>query len=599
LIAEHKSKGESLDSAYSQAIDYLPGVSERDLPRYIIVSNFAKFRINDLENDTQAEFSLEELHEHIHYLGFIAGYESRSYDEQDPINIEVAQKLTQLHNKLNNFGYQGHDLKVYLVRILFCMFAEDTGIFLPRGSFQDFIEQRTSEDGSDLGLQLAQLFEVLNTRPKKRQATLDEQLQKFPYVDGSLFSERLRIAAFNRDLRTLLLDCCNLDWGQVNPAIFGNLFQSIIDGIDRRQLGAHYTSEDNIHKLIYPLFLSELKEQFQKIRQDKSTQRDSKLKRFHNYIASLNFLDPACGCGNFLVIAYKELRLLELEVIRELYLDEETQQLSIDAVEEYVKVNVDQFHGIEIQEWPVQIARVAMWLIDHQLNIAISKEFGQTYARIPLVKSANIINSNAVQIDWENVLPAKNCSFILGNPPFSGGKTRSEQQRKDHDLVHQETPRSGLLDYVTCWYVKAANYMRLNPNIEAGFVSTNSISQGEQAGILWSHLYSKCIRINFAHRSFRWQSEATRSAAVHCVIVGFALYDIEIKQLFEYENEQGNPLEKRVKSINPYLVNGPETTLERRKKPICNVPLIGIGNKPIDGGNYLFTDEEMQNFVSE
>ena len=598
LIAEHKSLGKDLDSAYAQALDYFSGLTDKELPRYVIVSDFARFRIYDLETDSSIEFTLSELPEQIQTFGFIAGYETRVYTEQDPVNIEAAHKLAQLHDGLRAIGYDGRALEVYLVRILFCLFAEDTGIFLPRGAFEDYLRNRTSIDGSDVACRLAELFDVLSSPPEKQLKRGCDLLAAFPYINGALFVDHLRMAAFDRHSRELLLGCCELDWGQVSPAIFGSLFQGIMDKNLRRNLGAHYTSEHNILKLIKPLFLDQLWEEFERLKTSRSTQKQAKLKRFHDQLAELHFFDPACGCGNFLIVAYRELRLLELEVIRELYANEMRQQLELDAVEKYVKVNIDQFHGIEIEDWPAQIAKTAMWLMDHQMNIAISKEFGNAFVRIPLVKSANIVQGNALQLDWSAVIAPQQCSYILGNPPFVGGHWMSQAQRADHDVVHADNPRAGLLDFVTGWYVKATEFMQQHPTIEAAFVSTNSITQGEQVGALWPRLLEQGLHINFAHRTFQWKSDAPGAASVHCVIIGFALQERDNKQLFEYD-AQGQMTTLSASKINPYLVDGSELILPRRTSPLCDVPKMVSGNQPIDGGHYLFTPEEKAEFLQQ
>lgn len=307
LLVEHKSRGKDLDCAFQQAKDYFPGLKDRDAPRYILVSDFARFRLYDLEEETQHEFTLKDFYKNVRLFGFIAGYQTTSYKEQDPVNIKAAERMGRLHDQLKAIGYEGHALEAYLVRLLFCLFAEDTSIF-ERRQFQDFIEQRTAEDGHDLAERLAHLFEVLDTPQDKRLKTLDEQLAAFPYVNGSLYAERLRMAAFNRSMRELLLECCALDWSRISPAIFGALFQSVMDQKLRRNLGAHYTTEKNILKLIKPLFLDELRAEFERVKSQRK-----KLEEFHQRLAALKFLDPACGCGNFLVIAYREVRLLELD----------------------------------------------------------------------------------------------------------------------------------------------------------------------------------------------------------------------------------------------------------------------------------------------
>lgn len=588
LIAEHKSRGKNLSRAFDQAIDYFPGIRDADLPRYVVVSDFARFRIHDLETGEETEFALADLHTHVQAFGFMAGYESRQFKEQDPVNIKAASRLASLHDGLLEVGYDGHDLEVYLVRLLFCLFAEDTGIFLPRGAFQDFIQQRTSEDGSDLASRLSELFEVLNTPENKRLKSRDEQIQQFPYVNGKLFEERLRIAAFDSDLRQLLLDCCDLDWGQVSPAIFGSLFQGIMDAEARRNLGAHYTSEKNIMKVIGPLFLDDLKDELSRTGKSKA-----KLQAFHEKLGSLNFLDPACGCGNFLVITYREIRLLELEVIRRLYGKEIKTLHLLDVIDKYIKVDVDQFHGVEIEEWPAQIAQVAMWLIDHQMNILVSQEFGNAFVRIPLIKSANIVQGNALRIDWSTVISPKRCSFILGNPPFKGSSFQTKEQKTDLMSVLTGIQGAGKLDFVSGWFAKAAKYMGNNHHIQAGLVSTNSITQGEQVGALWSFLYKKGIRINFAHRTFQWSNEASGVAAVHCVIIGFGIMEKKQKIIYEYEKARGEPLAITASSINPYLVDGPEVFLTPRRKPINHkTEIMYAGGKPAEGGHLILDDNE-------
>lgn len=450
LLVEHKSRGKDLDRAFGQARDYFPGLKDRDLPRYVLVSDFARFRLHDLEEGTEHEFALSELHRHIRLFGFVAGYQSRAFKDQDPVNIKAAERMGRLHDALRDDGYTGHKLEVLLVRLLFCLFAEDTGIFEPRRRFQDYIEQRTAGDGSDLGGALAHLFDVLNTAPGQRQKGLDAQLAGFPYVNGKLFEERLSPAAFNTTMRERLLDACGLDWSQISPAIFGALFQSIMDARARRNLGAHYTSEKNILKLIGPLFLDGLRAEFGRIGNSRP-----KLHEFHEKIAGLKFLDPACGCGNFLVIAYRELRLLELEVIEALYQkDQEAGQVTDPRL--LIKCNVDQFYGIEIEEFPAQIAQLALWLVDHQVNLRVSELFGNPFERLPLTASATIVHGNALRIDWNDVVPAGELDYILGNPPFVGSKLLSKEQRADLLSVAGNLKGAGVLDLVAAWYLKAA-----------------------------------------------------------------------------------------------------------------------------------------------
>lgn len=591
MIAEHKSKGKNLDRAFTQAIDYFPGLEPAEYPQYVVVSDFARIRLTNLDTDEEFEFPLQDLHKNVHAFGFIAGYQSRNFKEQDPVNIRAAQRLAELHDALAEVGYETHELEVYLVRLLFSLFADDTGIFMPRGAFEDFIGSRTSEDGSDLAAKLAELFFNLNRSPEKRLKNLDEQIAAFPYINGKLFEEVLPPASFDRAMRDKLLACCDLDWGAISPAIFGSLFQGIMDKKMRRNLGAHYTSESNILKVIGPLFMDDLKAEFERVKT-----QSSKLKAFHEKLASLNFFDPACGCGNFLVISYREIRLLELEVIKKLYA-KDMQQLSMDVVDQYVKVNVDQFHGIEIEEWPAQIARVAMWLIDHQMNILVGQVFGQALVRIPLIKSANIVHGNALHLDWNSVLPATNCNYLFGNPPFLGKKEQSKAQKADFEFVMSHIKGSGVLDFVSAWYVKAVQYA--TPSTECAFVSTNSITQGEQVGILWSWLLGQRVHIRFAHRTFRWSNEAKGVAAVHCVIIGFALRAPTSRVIYDYVDVSGTPHAIHATNISPYLIDGANILLTNRREHIGGAPKVSYGSFALDDGCYTLDEEAVSDILAE
>jgi hypothetical protein len=587
ILIEMKSRGKNLDKAYQQAKDYTHGLKQHELPKYILISDFENFRLYDLEEDKTVDFKLNDLINNVQHFGYILGYQKKVYKEQDPANIKAAELMGKLHDRLEEIGYTGHPLEVYLVRILFLLFSEDTTIF-NKQQFQEYLEHRTAEDGSDLASKLQELFQVLNTPKENRFKNLDEQLADFPYVSGKLFEENLPTASFDTKMRQALLDCCYIDWSKISPAIFGSMFQSVMNPKERRNLGAHYTSETNILKLIKPLFLDDLWKEFESIKDNKN-----KLPEFHKKLSTLKFLDPACGCGNFLVITYRELRLLELEILRA---SNKTGQRVFD-VREIIYLDVDMMCGIEYEEFPARIAEVAMWLIDHQMNMQISNEFGQYFVRLPLKKSAKIVHGNALQTDWENVVSKSDLSFILGNPPFIGKKEQKPEQKADMEKVFANIKGSGVLDYVTAWYLKAAQYIQ-NTKIKVAFVSTNSICQGEQVGLLWTILFNQYkIKIHFAHRTFSWRNEAKGNAAVHCVIVGFANYDTNYKSIFEYEDIKGEPHEIKVKNINPFLVEGKDITVENRKSPICNVPEIIYGSMPIDEGNLILTDEEKEEAV--
>ncbi len=588
ILIEMKSRGKNLDKAFTQAKDYIHGLKEHELPKYILVSDFHHFRLFDTEDGTTKEFVITDLVKNVQHFGFIAGYRKNIYKEQDPVNIKAAELLGKLHDRLKEIGYEGHPLEVYLVRILFCLFAEDTTIFDVQ-LFQDYIEQRTHEDGSDLASKIQELFQVLNTPKENRFKNIDEQLNAFPYVNGKLFEEILPSASFDAKMRRTLLDCCYLDWSKISPAIFGSMFQSVMNPTERRNLGAHYTSEKNIFKLIKPLFLDELWAEFESVKGNRNA-----VAQFHKKLSTLKFLDPACGCGNFLVITYRELRLLEIEILRDM---NKSGQGFLD-VREIIWLDVDMMYGIEYEEFPARIAEVAMWLIDHQMNMLIGHEFGQYFVRLPLKKAATIVHGNALKIDWSSLISNNDLSYILGNPPFIGKKEQNLEQKNDMLLVFDSIQGIGILDYVTAWYLKAARYIQ-NSAVRVAFVSTNSITQGEQVGLLWHILFSNYkIKIHFAHRTFSWRNEAKGNAAVHVVIIGFSNFDIKDKSIFEYENIKGEPHKIHVKNINPYLVEGKDIIVENRKQPICNVSLINYGSMPIDNGNLILSNDEKADFLN-
>ena len=586
ILIEMKSKGKDLTKAFGQAKGYLHGLGQFELPKYVLVSDFERFRLYDLEEkgDTEYhEFLLKDLVSNVEHFGFIAGYQKKIYREEDPVNIKAAELMGKLHDRLKEIGYEGHPLEVYLVRVLFCLFAEDTTIF-EKQQFQDYIEQRTSEDGSDLAAKLQELFQVLNTPIEKRFKNLDEQLLAFPYVNGKLFEEILPNAFFDAKMRQSLLECCYLDWSKISPAIFGSMFQSVMDPKERRNLGAHYTSEKNILKLIKPLFLYDLRAEFERIKGNKN-----QLREFQYRLSKLRFLDPACGCGNFLVITYRELRLLELDVLRLLFThNQEKLVLETAAI-----LEVDMMHGIEIEEFPARIAEVAMWLMDHQMNMLVSMEFGQYYARLPLKKSAHIIHADSLDIDWNEIVSKKELSYIIGNPPFIGSNIMKQSQRDQIVKEFDNAAGGGTLDYVTGWYIKAAKYIQ-DTNIKVAFVSTNSIVQGEQTNLLWGLLQNKYkIIIHFAHRTFKWNNDGKGNAAVYCVIVGFANHDTTNKSIFEYEDIKGEPNEKKVKNINAYLVDAKDILVEKKTKPICKVPPIIKGNYYAKSEGLIIEEEDL------
>jgi hypothetical protein len=594
IIIEMKTPGKDLKKAYEQARAYANSLQQQDLPKGILICDFLRFEYYDLTKDAAlTAFTLEELPAHVELFGYLAGYTKIEFKKLDPVNIKAAEKMGMLHNRLKANGYSGHQLEVYLVRLLFCLFADDTGIF-DRKHFFHYVLQRTSEDGKDLSLHLHKIFETLNQDENRRGKARDEQLDIFPYVDGGLFEEKLDTADFDQDTRETLIDCMRLDWAKINPSIFGAMFQSVMNDEERHDIGAHYTSEENILKVIHPLFLDDLRAEFKSLKKLTSEVRIDRLTAFHDKLSRLKFLDPACGCGNFLVVSYRELRLLEMDVIAELL--GEAKVLDVD---QYIKVNVNQFYGIEIEEFPAKIAQTALWLMDHLMNVQVQARFGQYFKRIPLTASASIHCANALTLDWESVVPKADLSYILGNPPFLGAAVMSKSQKAEVAKIFDGMKDNGLLDYVTCWYRKAAIYIQ-NTNICVAFVSTNSICQGEQVSVLWRSLMQQFgVKINFAHQTFKWSNEARGKAAVYCVIVGFSLKEQNPKKLYSYPDISGDATETRVAQINAYLINAPMLFIERRSSPLCKVSPMNKGSSPTDDGNFFFTLEEKNALVAK
>jgi hypothetical protein len=603
LLVEQKSMGSDRIRAKRQALDYFPGLKDAELPRYVLVSDFQTFDLYDLDEGEEITIPLADLPRHVEKFGFILGVQKRTFRDQDPVNIEASELVGKLHDALEASGYTGHDLEQFLVRIVFCLFADDTGIFEPRDIFLDLLENRTREDGSDLGGWLAQLFQVLNTPEDGRQKNLDTDLDRFPYINGDLFRDHLVIPSFDAAMRRRLIDACLFDWSAISPAIFGSLFQSVMNPVERRALGAHYTTEKNILKVIGPLFLDDLRAEFAHLKARRDSRRLPELLRFQERLGNLRFLDPACGCGNFLIIAYRELRALEIEVLRETH---PTGQL--DAYAETLSlINVDQFYGIEIGEFPARIAETALWMMDHIMNSRLSLEFGRTYVRIPLNRSPHIVNADALETDWADLLPPQDCSYVLGNPPFVGQTFQTATQRiQMATVIDAENGKAGSLDYVGAWFIKAGRYIQ-NSHARIGFVATNSITQGEQVAQLWPILFDRCkLEIAFAHRTFAWGSDARGRAHVHVVILGLtrASDAPADKRLFGYDNVNGEPHESVHGVITPYLFDGgaladPHLVVRDTSRPLNGLPKLIIGSMPIDDGNYIFDANERLAFLAE
>ena len=477
LIVEQKSAGRDLSDAYDQAGEYFDALPKHEQPRYILVSDFQTFRLRDLDERESVSFRLGELPDYVESFGFILGVQRRTFRDQDPANIEASELVGQLHDRMKAAGYRGHDLEKFLARIVFCLFADDTGIFEPRDIFLDLIESRTNEDGSDTGSRLTALFQELDTPEPDRLSTLDEDFARFPYVNGDLFDGVLRIPSFDRTMRKALLDACRFDWSNISPAIFGSLFQSVMDPKARHADGAHYTTEGNILKVIEPLFLDDLQNEFKRLKSRKDRRRRLDLLKFQEKLGEMRFFDPACGCGNFLIIAYRELRTLEIEVMKEIYPGKQLDALAGDLS----VIDVDQFYGIEINEFPARIAETALWMMDHIMNNRLSLEFGQTYIRIPLKKSPHILHGDALETDWAKFCAPEKCSYVFGNPPYLGAKIQNREQRAQVHRIAALGKKAGTLDYVSAWFIKAGEYVQQS-SARVGFVQPIRLLRVSRSG---------------------------------------------------------------------------------------------------------------------
>ena len=614
LLVEHKSaskdKSEDFDEALRQALEYVAGLHLNERPRKLVVCNFKRFRIYDLchsigsdvDHATQKvdfiEISFADLPKHITDFAFMPEFAELAREQEEKANLEAVLRISNVYKTLLNAGYRGHDLELLLVRVLFCVFAEDTGIFEPK-QFSEYLEKYTLDNGSDIGESLEVLFEALNTPVRMRRFEKGDPLGLFPYVNGGLFADKLsRTPPSLSGIRNALLSCGDLfDWSQISPEIFGSLFQEALESTERRSLGAHYTSEKNILRLLEPLFLNDLREEFRNARRDRR-----KLEAFRKKISRLRFLDPACGCGNFIVVTYRELRLLDLETARILQGDQGV--LDISMLE---NVRLENFCGIEIKPVSALIAQVALWLTKHQCNRLLNTAFHTHIKTVPIDEAAKITEGNALIINWSDLGNSGNgqasempFDYIIGNPPFSGSKIMDDEQREEIKTLFNHESGSGTLDYVTGWYLKAARYMDAHPTTRTAFVSTNSISQGEQVGMLWGTLFEKHgVNIHFAHQTFKWLNEAPGVAAVFCIIVGFGKQKVARRLLFEYADIKGEPTVSEVKNINPYLVEAGNIWIKSRSKPLCKVPEIKFGNQPIDGGFLLLSDEERDNLLKK
>lgn len=601
VMIEQKSRGVDLHKAYTQVSGYYDKLNTNEKPRYIVLSNFDEIWLYDIANPLDIKTykcNLSELPSNAEWLSFLSP-DSQQSDiiEENPINRKATEMVAKLHQAFIEDGVNADDLALFLTRLIFCFFADDTGIFGKKHLLQQLLERQAMPDGSNLHQVLATLFDTLNT--KQRSSRLPQDYAEFAYVNGDLFAANVPIPYFDSRLYDLVMACNELDWSEISPAIFGSMFQSVLDVSDtdkdtRREFGAHYTSEKNILKVINSLFLNDLRDEF-----SKCTTNKPRAIKLYEKLSTLKFFDAACGCGNFLIIAYRELRLLENQLIAQIYGD----QRGLLDISTMCKVTVEQFYGIEIEPHAAHIARVAMWITDHQLNEATAQRFGTTRPTTPIIYSPHIIEGNALQIEWSSVIDPNDCNYQFGNPPFIGKAYQTAEQKADLQKVAGGVKGYKVLDYVAGWYIKAMHFMQSvtkpNHHVETAFVSTNSIVQGEQVAVLWKYLLDECKGyINFAHQTFKWSNEGKGVAAVHCVIVGYSLINRQEKTIFTYANIDGEPTPNKTKSINGYLFNGENVFFDKTKKQISGELPMDYGSMPNDGGYLLMSDDEYHALIA-
>lgn len=586
---------------YQQAKRYSDNLKRSEKPNWIITCNFKEFYIYDMErpNNEPTHIELENLAKNIHLFNFLISETNQQLKLETELSIRAGELVGDIYNKFHK-AYQTSDLdeEVILsnlnklcVRLVFCLYAEDSGIFGIKNLFYYYLKRF---EPRDMRTALINLFHVLNTPNEHRDPFIDEDLAKFPYTNGGLFEEDIIIPQITDEIKDMLLEHASndFDWSDISPTIFGATFESTLNPETRRSGGMHYTSIENIHKVIDPLFLDELKNELKEIKSLKQQKTiEGKVLAFQNKLSSLKFLDPACGSGNFLTETYLSLRKLENEAL-DFMRKGQPDILMLDEENSPIKVSISQFYGIEINDFAVSVGKTALWIAESQMMKETSSILGVELDFLPLTTNANIVEGNALRMNWNDVIPKEELNYIMGNPPFVGARMMEIAQKEDVSILFKGIKNAGNIDYVGCWYVKSTDYMR-NTNIEAALVSTNSISQGEQPAILWKKLMDEGVVINFAHRTFIWDSDATVKAHVHCIIIGFSFVN-RLKKIV-YENGKFHFMQ----NINGYLIDAPNIIVESRSKPLCRVPNIGIGNKPIDDGNYLFTQDEMLEFIKK
>ena len=616
VLIEQKSSNKDLTKAikqsdgsyltpFQQAKRYIMELPLSKHPRWVVTCNFQKFCVYDMErpDGEPQEILLKDLEKEYYRLSFLVQTENIHLKKEMEVSIKAGEIVGLIYDALlkQYINAKSEDtlksLNKLCVRLVFCLYAEDAGIFGKHDAFLDYLKQF---DAKHLRKALIDLFKVLDTKPENRDPYLEPELANFPYVNGGLFQdEEIEIPNFTDEIKELLLTkaSADFDWSEISPTIFGAVFESTLNPETRRKGGMHYTSIENIHKVIDPLFLDDLKEEFEEIKKlPLSKTRENKLKQFQEKISGLNFLDPACGSGNFLTETYISLRKLENNLLEAIHSKEGVFQgkLGFEGEHNPIKVSIGQFYGIEINDFATTVAKTALWIAESQMMKKTEDIIHLDLDFLPLKTYANIVEGNALRINWEDVIPKEKLNYIMGNPPFVGARLMSQSQKEDLlNIFGKKWKNAGNLDFVACWYKKAAD-LTVGTNIRSALVSTNSITQGEQVPILWKPLFENGLTFDFAYKTFRWDSESNLKAHVHCVIIGFSyIKNNKKKKLYSNDRMQ------LVDNINAYLTDANNIFIESKNKPICNVPQIGIGNKPIDGGNYLFTKEEMREFIKK
>lgn len=578
---------------FQQAQRYSAVLPYSERPRWIVTCNFAEFDVYDMETPKgePSRIELKDLEREYYRLQFLVEVRSVHLERELQVSMQAGEIVGRIYDELIK-QYDETDpmalrsLNILCVRLVFCLYAEDAGVFPRHDMFHDYLE---SFDVPSMRMALLQLFDTLNTPTDKRSKYIRPDLAAFPYTNGGLFAEETDIPQFTPGLRNTLLKHASLDfdWSLISPTIFGGVFESTLNPETRRAGGMHYTSIENIHKVIDPLFMNQLRREFEACKElPNDKKRVVALLALQDKMAGLRFFDPACGSGNFLTETYLSLRRLENEILSIVY-----NQIERSIFENPIKVNIHQFYGIEINDFAVTVATTALWISEAQMIAETERIVNHDIDFLPLKSYANIHEGNSLRTDWNSVCNKNELDYIIGNPPFVGARLMSESQKEDMLAIFGAKWKNvGNIDYVGAWYKRAADYMQ-GTEIQAALVSTNSISQGEQVANLWQPLFEQGMRINFAHRTFRWDSEASLKAHVHVVVVGFSYVEWKQKLLFD----NGQKLE--VSNINAYLCDAPNVFIYSRSTSLCDVPVMGIGNKPIDGGNYLFTKEEKEEFV--